>query len=386
MGLSTAMECSRRRPGGRVLVLEKESTVGSHQSSHNSGVIHSGIYYKPGSLKAKTCVAGAAAMLRFCGEQGIPHEVCGKVIVATGAEEIPALEELHRRGRENGVPGLEMIDARRLKEIEPHGRGVRALRIAATAITDYAMVTRRFAALASESGAVIRTGARVTGLARRNGETIIESTAGAFRARLAVNCAGLHSDAIARLAGVRTGAIIVPFRGEYFDLRPESRRLVRGLIYPVPDPRFPFLGVHLTRRVNGGVEAGPNAVLALKREGYRRSDLHLGDLLATARFAGFWRMARRHWRTGVSEVRRSFSRAVFLRDLQRLLPDLRDGDLVPGGTGVRAQLLDRSGALVDDFRIIRSEGMVHVLNVPSPAATASIVIGRHIADMLEAPS
>jgi len=383
VGLSTAMECSRRWPGRRVLVLEKEPVVASHQSSHNSGVIHSGIYYKPGSLKAKACVAGAAAMLAFCREQGIPHKVCGKVIVATTSEEIPALEELHRRGRENGVPGLEVMDAQRLKEVEPHGRGVRALRVASTGITDYAMVARRFAALASDAGAVIRTGVRVTSLARRSAETIIESTAGVFRARLAVNCAGLHSDAIARLAGERTGAIIVPFRGEYYDLKPESRRLVHGLIYPVPDPRFPFLGVHFTRRVDGGVEAGPNAVLALKREGYRRSDFDLGDVLATARFAGFWKMARRHWRTGISEVRRSFSRAVFLRDLQRLLPDLRDGDLVPGGSGVRAQLLDRSGALVDDFRIIRSEGMVHVLNVPSPAATASIVIGRHIADMLE---
>ena len=384
VGLSTAMECARRRPGARVLVLEKEAAVGATRA-HNSGVIHSGIYYKPGSLKAKTCAAGAAAMVRFCGEQGIPHEICGKVIVATVAGEIPALEELHRRGLENGVPGLAMIDAARLKEIEPHARGVKALHVASTGITDYGMVARRFAAIATESGADIRTRVRVTGLARRGGETIVESTAGAFRAKLAVNCAGLYSDVIARMAGARTGARIVPFRGEYFHLRPESCRLVRGLIYPVPDPRFPFLGVHFTRRVNGGVEAGPNAVLALRREGYRRSDIHLGELLATAGFPGFWKMARRHWRTGASEVRRSFSRAVFLRDLQRLLPDLRDSDLVPGGSGVRAQLLDRSGALVDDFRIVRSEGMVHVLNVPSPAATASLVIGRHIADMLESP-
>ena len=383
VGLSTAMECSRRHPGGRMIVLEKEQSVGAHQSSHNSGVIHSGIYYKPGSLKARTCVAGAAAMLRFCREEGIPHEVCGKVIVAITEAELPALEELHRRGTANGVARLEMLDSARLRACEPHGRGIRALHVPTAAITDYAAVTRRYAEIAAASGVTIRTGARVTGIVRRAGETIIESTAGSHRARLVINCAGLHSDTIARMAGARTDAVIVPFRGEYYELRPASRSLVRGLIYPVPDPRFPFLGVHFTRRVDGTVEAGPNAVLALRREGYRRSDIHPIDLLGTLGFPGFWKMSRRWWRTGVAEMRRSFSRGIFLRDLQRLVPDLRDEDLVPGGSGVRAQLLDRSGALVDDFRIIRLEGMVHVLNVPSPAATASLIIGRHIADLAD---
>jgi L-2-hydroxyglutarate oxidase LhgO len=378
------MEVARRHPGRRLLVLEKEERVAAHQSGRNSGVIHSGIYYKPGSLKARTCVEGAAAMLAFCREEGIRHAICGKVVVAASEEEIPRLEEIFRRGTANGVAGIEMIGPERLREIEPHCRGVRAVHVPSAAITDYAAVTRRFASIVTQRGGSVRTGARVTGLRRKGDEIVVETTAGAFRARGAVNCAGLHSDRIAGMAGAEVGAIIAPFRGEYYVLREESRGLVGGLIYPVPDPQFPFLGVHFTRRVDGSVEAGPNAVLACRREGYRRTDVHLGELAGTLLFPGFWRMSRRYWRIGLHEIRRSLSRGRFLRDLQRLLPGLRDEDLAPGGSGVRAQLLDRSGTLVDDFRIVATDGMVHVLNVPSPAATASLVIGRRIADMLDA--
>ena len=382
VGLATALEAARRFPYLRLLVVEKEGEVAAHQSGHNSGVIHSGLYYRPGSIKAQTCVEGAAAMLAFCHQQGIPHDVCGKVVVATEERELPALEELHRRGRANGVPSLAVLGPEQLREIEPHSHGLRALHVPGTAITDYAAVTRKFAELFVGQGGEVRTGARVIGLLRRNGELVVETTAGAFRSRYAVNCAGLQSDRISQLAKARSELIIVPFRGEYYEIGSEKQHLVRGLIYPVPDPNFPFLGVHFTRKINGGVEAGPNAVLAFKREGYRKTDFSLRDTLTTLTFPGFWRMAARYRRSAREEFYRSLSKKAFVQALRKLVPALEAQDIHPGGAGVRAQALDRAGNLVDDFRFGVTGNMVHVYNVPSPAATASIVIGRKIVSLL----
>lgn len=382
IGLSTAMAVGERFPRLRLLIVEKESRVAAHQTGHNSGVIHSGLYYKPGSLKAKSCVEGAAAMVAFCRQHGIPHEICGKVVVATSVEELPALEELYRRGAANGVPNLRMLSPEQLREIEPNSAGIRGLHVPGTGITDYVAVAEKYAGIVTANGGTLLTGAKATGIVRRSGETVVETTQGAFAGRFLINCAGLHSDRIARLAGAEPNSIIVPFRGEYYDIAPERWSLVKGLIYPVPDPQFPFLGVHFTRRIHGGVEAGPNAVLALRREGYHKSDFSLADALTTFAFPGFWRMAAKYWREGAGEMYRSFSKQAFLGALRRLLPALELSDLRPGGSGVRAQALDRKGKLLDDFQIVRSGGMVHVLNVPSPAATASLIIGRQVAAML----
>lgn len=379
VGTATALAALERAPRLRLLLLEKEDHLAAHQSGHNSGVIHSGIYYRPGSLKARTCVAGAAAMLEFCQQHSLPCEVCGKVVVATQAEELPALEELRRRGQANGVPGLSLLGREELREREPHCAGVGALRVPGTAITDYAAVTRKLGELAAARGAQIRTGARVTALQHRGAEIAVETTGGDFVAGHLINCAGLYSDRLAEMAGARVEVRIVPFRGEYYELAEARRGLVRSLIYPVPDPRFPFLGVHFTRRVNGAVEAGPNAVLAFRREGYRKRDLSLGESLSTFLYPGFWRLAGRYWRTAAGEFHRSWSRDAFVRGLQRLVPEVRATDLESGGAGVRAQAVARDGSLVDDFQFSFSPGMLHVCNVPSPAATASIVLGRRIA-------
>ena len=351
---------------------------GQHQSGHNSGVIHSGVYYKPGSQKAKLCVEGARAMIEFCRAHNIPHQVCGKVIVATHEEEFPRLEELRRRGEANGLTGLQLIGPEQLREIEPHASGLRALIVPSTGITDYAMVCQKYAELIRAQGGTILTSTAVTGLRNLTDELVVETSGPAFSTTYLINCAGLFSDRIAGLAGVKRDIIVVPFRGEYYDLAPQRSSLVRNLIYPVPDPQFPFLGVHFTRRVNGTVDAGPNAVLAFRREGYRRTDFSLRDLASSLAFPGFWRMAAKHWRSGLDEFYRSFSKPAFVRALQRLLPELRAEDLIPGGSGVRAQALRPDGTLVDDFLFVPADRMLHVLNVPSPAATASLVIGRSI--------
>jgi L-2-hydroxyglutarate oxidase LhgO len=380
VGLGVALEITRRFPHLRLLVLEKEDRVARHQSGHNSGVIHSGVYYKPGSLKARLCVAGAAAMVEFCREHGIPHEVCGKVIVATHADELPRLEELRRRGEANGLNGLRMIGPEELHEIEPHANGVKALVVPSTGITDYTAVCEKYAELIAANGGTVLTSAAAVGIRRSTNEIAVETPKGAFVTNSLINCAGLHSDRIARMAGDDPGVMIVPFRGEYYDLVPDRASLVHALIYPVPDPRFPFLGVHFTRRISGKVDAGPNAVLALAREGYRHTNINLRDLAASLAFPGFWRMARQHWRNGLDEWHRSLSKAAFVRALQRLLPDVGENDLVPGGSGVRAQALKPDGALVDDFQFVPSGNVLHVLNVPSPAATASLTIGKAIVD------
>lgn len=390
VGLATAMAASKRFPALRLSILEKEERIAAHQTGHNSGVIHSGIYYKPGSVKARTCVEGAAAMVAFCREHGIPHQICGKVVVATSEEELPRLEELRRRGEANGVPGLAMIGPERLRELEPHAAGIRALHVPGTGITDYEKVAQKYAEIITGRGAEVRTATKVIGLRCAPDEIVVETTRGEVHARYVVNCAGLQSDRVSRMtshssvvAPAEAGADvrIVPFRGEYYTIAPERQELVRGLIYPVPDPALPFLGVHFTRMVRGGVEAGPNAVLAFKREGYHKTSFSLRDTLGVFLFPGFWPMAAKYWRSGFGEFYRSFSKRAFVHALQRLVPEIRDRDLNPGGAGVRAQALDRRGRLLDDFAFVEDERMVHVLNVPSPAATASLPIGKAIMDM-----
>jgi (S)-2-hydroxyglutarate dehydrogenase len=394
VGLSFAMQAGEQFPRLRVVVLEKEAGVARHQTGHNSGVIHSGVYYKAGSLKARLCVAGAREMVEFCSRHGIPHEVCGKLIVATNSEEAARLNDLLARGVANGLEGLRLLSREEMLEIEPHVGGVRALHVPSTGITDYAAVTMKYSEIAVAHGAEVKTGAAVIGLDRTSdagsdasgaaGAVVVRTRAGDFSARYVVNCAGLYSDQVARLAGDDPGMMLVPFRGEYYDLAASRQELVRGLIYPVPDPQYPFLGVHFTRRIQGNVDAGPNAVLAFRREGYRWSDFDLGETMEVFMDAGFRAMARQHWKNGLSEFRRSLRKREFVRSCQRLVPEVQMEDMTPGGSGVRAQAVDTDGALVDDFRFVARERFLHVLNVPSPAATASLPIGREILKMVPA--
>jgi len=383
VGLSTAMHLSRRFPQLGLLLVEKEDRVARHQSGHNSGVIHSGIYYKPGSLKAKLCAEGAAAMVTFCREHAIPHEICGKLIVATTSEELPRLQELLARGRANGIAGVQLLSREQAREIEPHCGGVGWLHVPGTGITDYAAVCEKYAALIAAQGGTVKTATKVTGIVRHASEITVQTTRGNFAARYLINCAGLQSDRVSRMAGEKPEVRIVPFRGEYYDLTPQAAKLVRGLIYPVPDPRFPFLGVHFTRRIHGGVDVGPNAVLAFKREGYTRTSFNLRDALSTLTFAGFWRMAAKYWRNGAGEFHRSFHKAAFVRAVQNLLPEIGRSDLILSSAGVRAQALRPDGSLVDDFQFVCSHNMLQMGNVPSPAATASLPIGSEIARMAE---
>jgi (S)-2-hydroxyglutarate dehydrogenase len=381
VGLATALQFGRAFPKLRLLLVEKESGVARHQSGHNSGVIHSGIYYKPGSLKARLCVEGAAAMAEFCREHGIPVQICGKLIVAITTEEIPRLKSLFERGQANGIGGLKLLSREQAHEIEPHGGGVGWLHVPGTGITDYVAVCEKYAELIAAQGGTVSTGTKVTGIRRSNGDVTVETNRGSFATKYLINCAGLHSDRVSRMAGEKTEVTIVPFRGEYYDLTPEREHLVRGLIYPVPDLRFPFLGVHFTRRVHGGVDAGPNAVLALKREGYRRSDFNLRDIVSTLTYSGFWNMARRYWRSGAGEIYRSLHKPAMVRAMQTLLPEITASDIVADGSGVRATAVSRDGSLVDDFQFKCSENILHVWNVVSPAATASLPIGREIVRM-----
>lgn len=379
VGLATALALLALRPNASLVVLEKESELAAHQTGHNSGVIHAGLYYKPGSRKATMAARGRSLLERFCEEHGVPFERCGKVVVATRKEEVARLDELERRGRANGLSGLARLTTAELREREPHAAGVAALLVPETGIVDYTRVARAFAKEATRRGAIVRAAGRVTGLKRTNGRVVVESTAGAFEARVTIACAGLESDRVARMAGIETDVSIVPFRGEYWMLAPERSGLVRHLIYPVPDPAFPFLGVHFTRRIAGGIEAGPNAVLALKREGYSRSSFDARDAWDIASWPGFWRMARMHWRNGLREQVRSLSRSAFARACATLVPEVHAEDLAPGGAGVRAQAVARDGSLLDDFAFAEGERMVHVINAPSPAATASLAIGEEVA-------
>ena len=378
VGVATALALCRTTRAS-VAVLEAEDRLAAHQTGHNSGVIHAGLYYKPGSLKARNCTAGREALYRFCAEHGVPAERCGKLVVATTAAELPALDELERRGRANGLAGLRRLAAGELGEVEPHVRGLAGLFVPVTGIVDYGAVTAAMAGELQRQGGEVRTGARFLSLRRDGGDLVMSTTAGDLRCRFVVACAGLQADRVARRCGVEPGVRIVPFRGEYYELAEERRGLVRGLIYPVPDPRFPFLGVHFTRKIGGSVEAGPNAVLAFRREGYRKTSFSLRDTAEVVGAPAFWRLAARYWRTGAAEMWRSASRAAFARALQRLVPGIAVADLRPGGAGVRAQALDRAGNLLDDFHIVEADRQIHVLNAPSPAATASLAIGAHLA-------
>lgn len=382
VGLASAYQFLQRFPDRRVVVLEKEASVGSHQTGHNSGVLHSGIYYQPGSLRALNCRTGKQAMEAFCQAEGLPYEICGKVIVAVDDAELPLLEKIHQRGIANGVR-CEVVGPERLRELEPHVAGVRAIHVPESGIVDYRRVAERLAEKIVERGSRVATGARATAVRRIEGDrSVVETTIGDFEGSVLVNCAGLHSDRVARLAGRRPPAKIVPFRGEYYDLVPEARRLCRNLIYPVPDPSFPFLGVHFTRMVDGGVECGPNAVLAFAREGYRKRDVNLRDLADAVTYAGFLRLAARYWRTGAGEMWRSLSKAAFVRALQRLIPEIRSDLLTTGRAGVRAQALAPEGKLVEDYLILAGPRTIDVCNAPSPAATSSLNIGRTVVERL----
>lgn len=381
VGLATAERLGHHHPEQRIILLEKEAAVATHQTGRNSGVLHSGIYYKPGSLKAINCRLGKRMMEEFCAREGIAFDICGKVIVALDDHEIPRLQNIFERGQANGV-ACEVIDQHRLRELEPHAAGVRAIHVPEAGIVDYVEVCTRLAQRLIDRGGRVVFNARATALHDRAGEVVVESSAGTFHAHQAVNCAGLHSDRIARLCGIDPGLRIIPFRGEYYMLKPEARRLCRNLIYPVPDPAFPFLGVHLTRMIDGSVECGPNAVLAFAREGYHKTTIDLGDLAETLGYRGFWNLSRRHWRMGMGEIWRSLSRHAFVRALQRLVPDLRVEHVTPADAGVRAQAVRPDGNMVDDFAIVRADRVVHVCNAPSPAATSALAIGEHIAHLL----
>jgi L-2-hydroxyglutarate oxidase LhgO len=384
VGLATAWRLLGKDPRLSVVLLEKEGEVGAHQTGHNSGVIHSGLYYKPGSEKAKTCVEGARLLVEFCRAHGVPHEICGKLVVATSEEELPRLDELARRGRENGVAGVREMEPAEFREIEPHAAGLKALHVPPTGITDYGLVARTLAALLAEKGAEVRMNARVTALASSASEVNLVAGGKEVVARHVVNCSGLYADRVARLDGVDAGVKLVPFRGEYYTLAPGREGLVKGLLYPVPDPRFPFLGVHFTRLVGGGAEAGPNAVPALAREGYTKTSFNLRDMWEEATYPGVWRLAARYGGMALGEIYRSFSKRAFVKALQKLMPDIRAEDLAPGGTGVRAQALRPDGSLGDDFILAPHGRTIHVLNAPSPAATASLAIGGRIAEAVAA--
>lgn len=382
VGLATALKLVQQFKLSLV-ILEAENEVAAHQTGHNSGVIHSGLYYKPGSLKALNCVSGRDAMYRFCEENDIAHERCGKVVVATSPEEIPSLNLLEERGRANGLDGIRRLLVGEIREIEPHVNGIDGLWVPQTGIVDYLDVSKAYARKITELGGEIKTSTRVIGF-KNNHDTIqLQTNSGDIETRNLINCAGLRSDKIARLCGVNPGLQIIPFRGEYYEVVPQKEHLVKNLIYPVPDVRFPFLGVHFTRMIHGGVEAGPNAVLAFKREGYRKSDISIPDIATFGTYIGFWRMAFKYWKMSISETYRSYSKKAFVKALQRLIPELQMQDVHPAGSGVRAQALSPDGKLLDDFSIIEKTNQIHVLNAPSPAATASLSIGETIAAMAE---
>ena len=379
VGLATALRLQERNPRAQVLVLEKEPVWAAHQTGRNSGVIHSGIYYKPGSLKARLAKSGNRSMAIFCEQHEVNYEICGKLIVATDAGELSQLRKLHERGIENGL-SVTLLSAAEAKEIEPKLRCVAALKVPSTGIVNYRRVCEALVKAIGQNGADLRLGTRVRKISHHTHSIVAETSGGSFEARFLINCAGLHSDRMARLEGSRTEAKIVPFRGEYYELRPERRHLVKNLIYPVPNPAFPFLGVHFTRMIDGSVHAGPNAVLSLKREGYGSLSFNWKDSFDTLGFGGFWKLAARYRREGFQEIARSLSKALFVRSLQSLVPEVQSEDLVPAHPGVRAQALLSNGALVDDFLFQRSQRALHVCNAPSPAATASLEIASHIVD------
>ena len=381
VGLSTARTLAQRHGGLSITIFEKEADVAQHQTGHNSGVIHSGIYYRPGSQRARMAVQGSERMVAFCEEHGIPYDRCGKVIVATAESQLPALEELARRAQANGVPGVRTIGPEELKELEPYATGIRAIHVPSAGIVNYSLVAQKYRQLFAEAGGEVRTGAAVSAIVEEPNALRLQTTQGDFLSKHVITCGGLYADRVSKSAGLKPDIKVAPFRGEYLELVPERRYLVRNMIYPVANPAFPFLGVHFTRRISGAIEVGPNAVLAFKRQGYRWRDVNAGDMLDILGYVGFWRMAARYWHTGLGEMYRSLHKSAMVKELQKLVPDVTGSDLVRAGAGVRAQALDRQGKLVEDFHIVQEPRMIHVLNAPSPAATASLSIGDAVADM-----
>jgi L-2-hydroxyglutarate oxidase len=382
IGLASAFRLAQKLPNASITALEKEAEVGQHQSGHNSGVLHCGLYYQPGSIKAKLAVTGIRQMIAFCQEHGIPHEVCGKLVVAARDEEIPRLNDLYERGQQNGLSGLRKLGISEMREIEPHVGGVAAIRVPEEGIADYPAVCKTLVRCLAAAGGQVITQAEVTRLRRIGEHWIAETPAGEFESDYIVNCAGLQCDRVCSLAGDKPELQIVPFRGEYYKLKPERQHLVRNLIYPVPDPRFPFLGVHFTRLIHGGIEAGPNAVLAFAREGYKKTDFSARDLIGALTYPGFWHFFQKYPRVCFDELRRSFSKELFCQSLNALVPEVRPDDLAPGGAGVRAQAIAPKGDFVQDFRFVKSDRALHVLNAPSPGATASLAIGEEIANQV----
>lgn len=378
VGLATAVTLSGTYPGLKLAVVEKEPAIAGHQTGHNSGVIHSGLYYRPGSLKADLCVRGAGQLVGFCRDNSVPYELCGKVVVATEPEELPRLQELYRRGTANGVPGLRLMGPAEAERLEPHTRCLQALHVPTTGIVSFRKVAEAYATKFAAAGGRVFLDHGVKAVQSRTNDIRVITTRGSFSSRFLINCAGLYADHVALMAGASVPCQIIPFRGEYYQLKPERNHLVKALIYPVPDPRFPFLGVHFTRMIDGNVEAGPNAVLAWAREGYRKSDIVWHELGEIAKYKGFWHLALRYWRSGWQEMIRSYSKTRFARALQKLIPEIDRDDLVPGGSGVRAQALAKDGSLLDDFVILRTKQMLHVLNAPSPAATSSLAIAEYL--------
>lgn len=381
VGLATALQLKKQRPELRITVVEKEAKVAAHQTGNNSGVIHSGIYYKPGSLKAKNCIDGYHMLLDFCREQHIPFDLCGKIIVATGPNELEALDNIYKRGIENGLEGLRYIDEKEIKEMEPHTSGIKGIIVPQTGIVDYKVVAQKYAEVFVALGGELKLNTKVTGVKTNNEGVEIETSCGTIQCKLIINCAGLYCDKVAAFTIPDLQVKIVPFRGEYYSLKKEKRNLVKNLIYPVPDPNFPFLGVHFTRRIDGEIEAGPNAVLAFQREGYKKSQINLSELFEIFAWKGFRKVAAKYWKTGMGEFWRSFNKNAFTHALQKLLPEIQKEDLVPGGAGVRAQACDKEGGLIDDFYITERPGQIHVLNAPSPAATSSLSIGLKVAEL-----
>lgn len=380
VGLATAYQILQDKPDTKLLIVEKEAREAMHQTGHNSGVIHSGLYYKPGSLKAKNCITGYKMLLDFADANDVPYDLCGKVVVASDKSELSELEKLYKRGIENGLTGLKMIDAAELKEYEPHVAGIKAIVVPQTGIIDYKLVAKKYLENIEKLGGEIKFNFKVNGFAKSKNNWVVRSKNTLVESKTVINCAGLYSDKVASLTE-KTDTKIIPFRGEYYMLKESSHHLVKNLIYPVPDPNFPFLGVHFTRMMNGHIEAGPNAVLAFRREGYTKKDIHLGELFESLMWPGFQKVAKKYWKTGLGEMYRSFSKRAFTKALKKLIPEITADDLVPAEAGVRAQACDRTGGLLDDFKIIEKTDAIHVLNAPSPAATSSLAIGKTIADL-----
>ncbi len=383
VGLATALQLINRNPQLKVVVLEKENVVANHQTGNNSNVIHSGIYYKPGSLKARNCIHGYNLLLDFCKQYDVPHNICGKVIVATAENELPLLKNIFDRGQQNGLQNLKMLNASELREYEPHVAGIAGIHVPQTGIVDYRVVAEKYAEVFRQKGGEIKLGEKVVDIRFSNNKVEVITPKATYSSKLVVNCAGLYSDKIARLTSQNVNVKIIPFRGEYYKLKKEKEYLVKTLIYPVPDPNFPFLGVHFTTMVGGGVECGPNAVLAFKREGYKKSDINLAELGETLAWPGFRKVVAKYWRTGVGEMYRSYSKAAFTEALQKLLPEIKEEDLIQGGAGVRAQACDRTGGLLDDFMILEEKLAINVCNAPSPAATSSLSIGETVAELVK---